>query len=63
MVIIFKECEMYTIADMMEDLILVLQDNLPWVIPPAILMAVITIVLGWFFYALSLITHAFDRRG
>lgn len=54
--------EDYPVSQLMADIMAVLQDNLPYVIPAAILCAVVAFILQWFFYAVDVGGWTFGRR-
>jgi len=52
----------YPVEQLMADLMAAFADNIPYIIPAAILCAVVSFILQWFFYAVDIGGWTFGRR-
>jgi len=52
----------YTTAQMMADIMNVVKDNMPYIVPAAIFTAVVAFVIRWFMYSVDIGSWAFGKR-
>lgn len=52
----------YPVEQMMADIMAVIQDNMPYIVPCAILVAVVAFIVRWFMYAINLGDWTFGSR-
>lgn len=54
--------EDYPVSQMMADIMAVVQDNMPYIVPAAIFIASIAFIIRWFMYAINLGDWTFGKR-
>lgn len=54
--------EDYPVSQMMSDIMAVIQDNMPYIIPTALLVATVAFVIRWFMYAVNIGDWTFGNR-
>jgi len=54
--------EDYPVETFIADFMAVLGDNLPYIVPSSILVAVVAFILRWFFYAVNIGDLTFGKR-
>lgn len=52
----------YPVAQMMADIIAVIQDNMPYIVPAAILAGTVAFVIAWFNDAIDIAGKTFGRH-
>lgn len=52
----------YPPSQLMADMMAVIVDNMPYIIPAAILTAVVALVIRWFMYAIDVGSWTFGNR-
>jgi len=54
--------EDYPVSQMMADIMAVIQDNMPYIIPVALLIATVAFVIRWFMYSVNIADWTFGNR-
>jgi len=52
----------YPVEQMMMDIMAVVQDNMPYIVPAAIFSAVVAFTMQWFFHSVDIATWTFGRK-